>query len=169
VDWEAILDTWGDRLYLYAKQWLPNGTEAADAVQEAFVRLWRQNARQTIPPGGIPAYCFTAVRSTALDHLRSSHRRTLREAKAGEQLYEVNPVFENTTEQAEDKAALEKALMTLPLEQREVLTLKIWGNLTFKEIATTTGISPNTAASRYRLALTTLRKNLAVEEIHNEH
>jgi RNA polymerase sigma-70 factor (ECF subfamily) len=49
-------------------------------------------------------------------------------------------------------------MRVLPDNYREVLTLKIWGGLTFAEIAETLGISANTAASRYRYALTELRK-----------
>ena len=47
-----------------------------------------------------------------------------------------------------------------PHEQREGLVMKIWSELTFAEIATALGISNNTAASRYRYALSALKKNL---------
>ena len=50
--------------------------------------------------------------------------------------------------------------MQLPEEQREVLVLKIWSDFTFAEIAEQLAISPNTAASRYRYALTALRRIL---------
>ena len=55
---------------------------------------------------------------------------------------------------------IEAALQRLPAEQREVLVLKIWNELTFEQIAETLGIPPNTAASRYRYALAALRKEL---------
>jgi RNA polymerase sigma-70 factor, ECF subfamily len=160
VDWNGILEKWGDKLYLYAKQWVSSDAEAAEMVQEAFVRLWRQHSTRPIPVDEIAAYCFTAVRHAALDHLRSSSRRVARESKAGEWLYESGAMFENTAEKNDEQAVLEKALCLLPLEQREVLTLKIWGDLKFKEIASTLEISQNTAASRYRLALVALRKHL---------
>jgi len=164
VDWASILDTWGDKLFLYAKQWAQADAEAADIVQEAFVQLWHQDTRRPIPSDEIASYCFTAVRHTALDHLRSSQRRSVREAKAGAWLYEVGPMFEHSVEQSEEQVAMEKALTMLPSDQREILTLKIWGNFTFKEISTTVGISQNTAASRYRLALTSLRNILSEGE-----
>jgi RNA polymerase sigma-70 factor (ECF subfamily) len=47
-----------------------------------------------------------------------------------------------------------------------VLVLKIWGELTFAHIATQLGISPNTAASRYRYALTALRHELTETNCH---
>jgi len=48
----------------------------------------------------------------------------------------------------------------LPHDQREVLVLKIWNELTFSEIGDALGISQNTAASRYRYALAHLKKSL---------
>ncbi|MCX7886907.1 MAG: sigma-70 family RNA polymerase sigma factor [Verrucomicrobiae bacterium] len=63
-----------------------------------------------------------------------------------------------------DRARLvEAALRELPEEQREVLILKLWGNLTFREIAETLQIPQNTAASRYRYALETLRRRVTDE------
>lgn len=60
----------------------------------------------------------------------------------------------------EETQALEDALKKLPPEQREVVVMKIWGELKFEEIAKELNISQNTAASRYRYALEALRKHL---------
>ncbi|MBI1832671.1 MAG: sigma-70 family RNA polymerase sigma factor, partial [Planctomycetes bacterium] len=60
---------------------------------------------------------------------------------------------------AEDAAQLEQAIMALPEEQREVLVLKVFEQLTFREIAAVMSISENTAASRYRYALAKLRES----------
>jgi RNA polymerase sigma-70 factor (ECF subfamily) len=59
---------------------------------------------------------------------------------------------------------LQRALVALPLEQREVIMLKIDGELTFAQIAQVIGASMNTAASRYRYALEKLRKLLEETE-----
>jgi RNA polymerase sigma-70 factor (ECF subfamily) len=63
-------------------------------------------------------------------------------------------------EQDERAAQIEQALKTLPDYYQEVITLKIWGDLTFEEIAETLDIPMNTAASRYRYALEKLRRTL---------
>jgi RNA polymerase sigma-70 factor (ECF subfamily) len=55
---------------------------------------------------------------------------------------------------------LEQALRALPAEQREVISLKVDGGLTFAEIAALLGVSANTAASRYRYALEKMRAAL---------
>jgi RNA polymerase sigma-70 factor (ECF subfamily) len=60
----------------------------------------------------------------------------------------------------ERRLEIEAALLRLPPEQREVLVLKIWQELTFEQIGEILALSPNTAASRYRYALGALRKQL---------
>jgi len=69
-------------------------------------------------------------------------------------------------EQEELRQAVEIALANLPAEQREVLVMKIWGELTFAQIAAALQIKPDTAASRYRYALGRLQAALRQEAPH---
>ena len=78
----------------------------------------------------------------------------------------TEPMFEIPLEGDERRQAIEAALRQLPAEQRDVLTLKIWGELTFEQIGAQLEISPNTAASRYRYALTALREMLTAADCH---
>jgi DNA-directed RNA polymerase specialized sigma24 family protein len=55
-----------------------------------------------------------------------------------------------------------RCLAELPIEQREIIVLKIWNRLTFDEIGNLLEISPNTAAGRYRYGLQKLKKQLSV-------
>lgn len=83
--------------------------------------------------------------------------------------FELTPLsssFEYTLEKNEKQVALLRVVDRLPNEQKEVLTLKIWGELTFDEIARTLDLSLNTVASRYRYALQKL-KNWVPEELDN--
>ena len=101
---------------------------------------------------------YAAVRSLALDFIRRDARRARREATV---LAEAEPAIEPHFELEDDtQSALAAAVESLPRDQREVLVLKIWNDLTFSEIAGALGISQNTAASRYRYALTNLKKTL---------
>ena len=68
-------------------------------------------------------------------------------------------------EKEERRAVIEKTVNELPLEQKEVLIMKIWGELTLKQIAAGLGIPAGTAASRYRYALEALRKKLETEPL----
>ena len=58
----------------------------------------------------------------------------------------------------DESRLLQVAMTKIPEKFREVLTLKIWGDLTFQQIGETLEISANTAASRYRYGLEALRK-----------
>jgi len=158
--WHRVLHQCGDGLYLYARQLCRNDADAADVVQEAFLRVWRKHANNGVTEPDLPALCYAAVRYTVLDRQRQAVRRRRREAAAGESLYDQPPLFATPLERAEEQARLEAAVRELPVEQREVLTLKVWGELTFQQIATVTDESPNTVASRYRLALAALRQHL---------
>jgi len=59
---------------------------------------------------------------------------------------------------------LRRALGDLPNDQREVIVLHVWGELTFSEIGELLGVSSNTAASRYRYALAKLRGSMFAKE-----
>src|SRR5882724_11773549 len=97
-------------------------------------------------------------RTVASSTLRCDSRRARRESTAASETDQtVQPMFEI---EDESQRALVAALDLLPNEQREVLVMKIWNDLTFAEIASALEISQNTAASRYRYALATLKKNL---------
>ena len=60
----------------------------------------------------------------------------------------------------DERQLIEQALRSLPAEQREVIHLKVYEDMTFQQIAQTLGLSINTAASRYRYALEKLRRLL---------
>ena len=77
-----------------------------------------------------------------------------------EQSEESEPWFEADFTQHETADLLATAMRALSAPYREVLTLKIWGGLTFEQIAQTIGVPMNTAASRYRYALQEIRKTV---------
>ena len=60
----------------------------------------------------------------------------------------------------EELQPVRKAVMSLPMDQREVVVLKIIEDLTFKEIVHLTGVSQNTCASRYRYGIAHLKRVL---------
>lgn len=158
ASWKEWFETYGPKLLLCARQWTRSLADAEDVVQEAFVRYWRH---QRELPGDPQALLITSVRRAALDLARREGRRLAREEKADGGLEEREGIFEPLPGDGDERRAeIEVALQRLPIEQREVLALKIWQELTFEQIGETLGISPNTAASRYRYALGALRKEL---------
>lgn len=155
VDWKLWLDAHGPALVLFARNWTTSHAEAEDFVQEAFVRFWPHQKNVSDPV----AYIYQCIRRVAIDSSRSSQQRRLREANcANSDLIETR--FQSAIHSIEQAELVEQALAALPVEQAEVVTLKIWSELTFDQIAAVTSVSPATAASRYRYAIERLRKVL---------
>jgi RNA polymerase sigma-70 factor, ECF subfamily len=145
-------------LYTLALSITRSAPTAEDAVQAAFARL----CRRSVPPeGDAVAYVFAAVRNAALDQVR----RGPRESPAGDS------VFANQRSRPADgphDAALARerdgliraAIEALPEEQRETVVLRLYGGLTFEQVAQTLGEPLSTVASRYRRALEQVRKEV---------
>jgi RNA polymerase sigma factor (sigma-70 family) len=157
--WAAWLEQHLAVLVLFARQWVPHRADAEDAVQEAFIRFWRSRGRVAEPA----AYFYACVKHVALDWQRNRKRRTRREEATARP--EDTAFFVGSLEQNERRASIEDALCHLPESQREVMVMRIWGGLTFPQIASALRISENTARSRYRYALAKLSEHFAEESI----
>ena len=156
-NWKSCFAELGPGLVLFARQFVRSIADAEDIVQDAFVRFWRK--QHSVNDKGL---LYATVRSVALDLLRRDSRRARREATASADMeHTVEPQFDFDDG---SQRALAAAIDLLPVEQREVLVMKIWNELTFAEIASALAISQNTAASRYRYALASLKKNFVVHE-----
>lgn len=159
--WRQCYRDLAPKLLLFARQWVPCQDDAEDVVQQAFVRFWKKHGsadRAHYP------LLFAAVRTIALDHLRGEARRVRRENNPDAPVTrEDTPCFDLATddlERAELTVAISSALSALPEDQREVVALKVWGELTFQEIADTLGAPLNTVTARYRYALQKLRDRI---------
>jgi RNA polymerase sigma factor (sigma-70 family) len=145
-----LLDQHGPALALYAAQW----TDAADdCVQEALVEL----ARQRQVPTNARAWLFRVVKHRALNAARSERRRRRREDRAAQQRLVASGSA--TTDRLEAVAVTE-ALESLPPVEREVMVMRIWGGLTFDEIAAALESSTSSVHRKYQQALEELRQKL---------
>lgn len=151
--WDQWLARFAPRLLLFARQKTRCEADAHELVQDAVVEAWRQQVDGELPAPGL---VFGLIHRRAIDLARRNDRRQNRENLAGEPA--AQEWFAPEIEDRERARLLQAALSRLPEAQREVITLKIWGGLSFAEIATALDVPPNTAASRYRYALEELRK-----------
>jgi RNA polymerase sigma-70 factor, ECF subfamily len=160
--WRQCYRELAPKLLLFARQWVHSQADAEDVVQAAFVRFWKKH-----PGGGRENHplLYSVVRTIALDTLRGEDRRVRRENQPDAPMpRDGEPYFDLAVEQADLSVAVDSALRHLPDEQREVIVLKLWADLTFQQIADALGLPLNTVAARYRYALEKLRERMNTYE-----
>jgi RNA polymerase sigma-70 factor (ECF subfamily) len=150
-DCARLLDSHGPALILYARQWC---AAPEDVVQEAFLKLLaaRHMPREVVP------WLYRVVRHAAIDAGRSDRRRQRREAVAADQAR----WFVEAEVDGLDAEAAVTALQRLPAEQREVIVARLWGGLSFEQIAEVAGCSASTAFRRFDAGIDALRRELGV-------
>jgi RNA polymerase sigma factor (sigma-70 family) len=149
---EEIYDAYAGAIYRQALSILSSRSDAEDVVQDVFLKLVR---RRGGPILDLKAYLLTAARHQACSSLRRSAPVDL--------VADPETVFTPTHAHSEsrlDRQDVREALEALPPDQREVVVLKVYEQLTFEEISRRVRASANTVASRYRYALKKLRRSL---------
>ena len=153
-DLAEIVDAHADALLLFARQW--TGASAEDVVQEAFLQLVRR-VRGNDPPEHVVPWLFRVVRNELISRHHESRRSRAREKRVAS---ERPGWFEPSVETRLDAIRAVEELQTLPIDQRELIVARIWGGLSFEEIAAVTESSRSTVHRKYCSALETLRRNL---------
>jgi RNA polymerase sigma-70 factor (ECF subfamily) len=149
-----LYDRLAPRMFGAALSMTGSTPEAEDAVQDVFVELARSRYRL---PGivDLEAYVFTMLHHV----IGRRRRRQAVERRAVERIgadrRSAGGLVQEPGMPADDDLAA--AVARLPTAQREVVSLKIDGGLTFAQIAAVLGTNINTAAGRYRAALDKLR------------
>ena len=145
---------WCERLYaaeaaqfiLYGRALGLSHCEAEDVLQETFMALLQLPEAPATPRH----YCLRSFRTRALNYRRGLWRRLMREL-------ESRRWFEPLEGESPAERGAMKCLAKLPRAQREVIVLKIWHHYTFEAVGELLGISPNTAAGRYRYGIQKIR------------
>lgn len=155
---ELIYDGIGKKLYGYILSIVRTAAQAEDVMQNVFVRVAEKRGK-IAKAENMTAYIFAMARNEAMEYLRRLPKR--------EESMEENAAIFSVAEDppddlltVEDAKEISTAVRSLPLEQREIIMLKIFHDMTFEEISTSLKISHNTAASRYRYGMEKLKKSL---------
>ena len=165
--WKEWLDESAPRLMAYARGRCQNTEEAEDLLQDTLVKLWGYQEERGYRPPDLPL-AFSVMRFLGLDHGRRKGRQEKRDRKIIQFQAGDDHWLDPSVEDAEEAELLRREVEGLPAKLKEVLSLKIWGGLTFAEIGKILEISHNTAASRYRYALEQLQKKLTYLK-NNDH
>lgn len=146
-DWlENLYETKAAELILYGRALGLGHAEAEDVLQECFVTLMDKPEQPAQPEH----YLVRSFRNRALNYRRTLWRRFTREL-------ESHRWFEKKSDESPVERAAMKCLADLPVDQREVIVLKLWHCYTFEEIGELLDISPHTASGRYRYGLQKLK------------
>jgi len=156
---ELLWAEYGRRLFAFLEGFLASRADAEEVLQEVFVKLARQRDKLA-GTRDLRAYVFVAARNEAVSFIRRNARRRT-------PLDPRDTWLEPVAAEPGPQVPAERigwALRDLPAEQREVIVLKCWQDMTFREIAELLKVPPNTVASRYRYAVDKLRQCLKKED-----
>jgi RNA polymerase sigma-70 factor, ECF subfamily len=152
---ERLYDAHASALFGFLLNLTRNEADARDLLQEVFLKLARH-------PGLLAearderAFLLRLAHNLAIDQMRRTHTRERSHDRLSR---EICQFFEpsDDPDEATFRRLVSEAMEQLPPDQRAVLHLKLWADLTFDATAATLDIPLNTAASRYRYALDKLR------------
>lgn len=152
---EDAYHRFGSRCYGVAYGVLQDAAAAADAVQEAFLRLWQHRNGLVVRTAGLEPWLVVVTRNAALGELRSSEARRRREVR----LHLASPDADRAIDPIQDMdqraqgEQLRRALCELPQEQQQVVELAYFGFLTLSQIADRTQTPLGTVKRRAQRAL----------------
>ena len=154
---EIIYDQMGERLYKYILSILCSEMKAEEVMQNLFVAIAKKRHRLA-RASNLTGYIFAMARNQAVDFLRSQpvHEKNI------EDYENIIALKGNMTDRRDDEELREvnHVLLSLPQKQKEVISMKIFQGMPFKDLAKALNISSNTVASRYRYGIEKLRNKL---------
>ena len=154
VEIEALYRQHGAALLVFASAISGDRSRAQDAVHQVFLKAIENGSVSEAV--NKKAYLFACVRNAVLNDAKLQDRNMPLDVDSA--------WFSPPDRDYAGEQNLRRALCDLPDDQREVIILHVWGELTFLEIGELLGINSNTAASRYRYALAKLRGSMLTKE-----
>jgi RNA polymerase sigma-70 factor (ECF subfamily) len=156
-----LYDRYGGQAYGLAVRITGDATAAEDAVQEAFVSLWRQAPRFDPARGQVKSWLLTIVHHKAVDIVRRRSGRPERSLPdTPDAFVDEDAGPEQRAEQMIDAEAVREAVRHVPEEQRRTIEMAYYRGMTHVEIAEETGVPLGTVKSRLRIGLEKMREFL---------
>jgi len=155
-------------IYLLVK----NRTLAEDIFQETFIKIIQtlRNGNYN-EEGKFVGWAVRVARNLTIDYLRKINKDVTITDSQGNDIFSYLVIAETHNKEAQliqyqTEQQIKKLVLNLPEEQKLVVILRHWANLSFKEIAEQTGVSVNTALGRMRYALANIRKQLEENKVY---
>jgi RNA polymerase sigma-70 factor, ECF subfamily len=164
---ETLYQLWSPILLGIAFRMLGNRSEAEEAMQDSFVKIWHRAADYDPKKSKPFVWSFTLLRSICIDRLRFGSRRK----RANQQISSIcetdfaEPISNDLILSRDTMQAVRKAMDALPLDECRCLELAVFLEYTHSEISEQLGTPLGTVKNRLRRALEKLKKSLADYEI----
>ncbi len=155
----ALYDRYAPGAMALAVRILGDPSDAEDAIQTVFVRVWREAERYDSTRGSVAAWIMSSVRNASIDKLR---RRDAHDRAAQQAASRPIPAAEIVAG-GDTRARVRQAIESLPAEQREVIELAYFKGLSQSEIAARIKQPLGTVKTRMRLGMIKLRQTLQTQ------
>lgn len=167
---DVLIDRHKDRVYSYILHLIKSEELADDIFQETFVKaIMTIKQNRYVENGRFSAWITRIAHNLIFDHFRKEKSENWQSTDACEidilnrkELCESN--VEDHLISSQIETDIHRLILALPENQREVLTMRYFKEMSFKEIACATNVSINTALGRMRYAILNMRK--MAEENH---
>jgi RNA polymerase sigma-70 factor (ECF subfamily) len=155
----AVFETYHRYLYVLACRYLMSESNAEDAVQYTFMRLWE--GRETFDyKTGIKNLLFTILKNYVLNEIRHNNMALQKNYELAQLNEEMDVGFLHELEDADFKTHLYQLIENLPPQKREVCLLKIQQGMSNQEVADAMNISVPTVKSHYTQVIKLLRSQM---------
>ena len=167
---EVLIYRYKDKIYSSILFFVKDSYLAEDLFQDVFIKIidTLKNKRYTEEGKFLP-WALRISHNLCVDHFRKVKRTPAIKTSDTKDIFDVINVYEEGADQkimqSQSHDRVRKMLELLPEEQREIIVLRHYANLSFKEISQITNCSINTALGRMRYGLINLRKMMAEKNI----
>ncbi|MBS1590102.1 MAG: sigma-70 family RNA polymerase sigma factor [Bacteroidetes bacterium] len=167
---EALIMRYKDKVYTTIFLLVKDPFLSEDIFQETFIKIINTIRKgQYAEQGKFLQWALRVAHNLCMDHFRRVRRNLPITTEDGREISSLlqpdNNHTETDIERKQTHLSVQKLIELLPHEQREVVVLRIYGDLSFKEIANLTQVSINTALGRMRYGLINLRKMIADQQL----
>ena len=168
---ELLIGRYQKQVYSYILTLVKDKQLADDVFQDTFVKVIQTvKSKAYKDDGRFVQFAMRIAHNLVIDHFRKENRIPTVESSSEDYNYIDNvPITDHSVEQGmivdQVHSDLHRMIAFLPDEQREVLRMRIFDDMSFKDIADITNVSINTALGRMRYALINLRKMMVANNM----
>ena len=167
---EELLRRHKNKIYTSIYLLVKDSYLAEDIFQDAFIKvIGTLRAGKYNEEGKFLPWVLRIAHNLVIDHFRKDKRTPVITNGDGFDIFDVLKFYDESMEdrmvREQTHRDLIRMIHLLPSEQKEVLIMRHYGELSFKEIADITNVSINTALGRMRYALNNLRKMMQEKEL----